>query len=206
MLHNLRNSIDYKEKGKIHKLRKRVIQNTELSYIDSSIPDNEFEEIKRKKLEAVRTLEIKRAKQLIDQIEEWDDSDFDDATLLLDEEREDEVLLDALQKRKQLAEVTIEINNSFDDITEETAEEVKKIKNDLAAAKEKVNAKAQREKMAAEKEEKRKKEAEILAKKKQDEAEHKKIEDDKRKQIAGEKRKQWEVKIAEQKKKKRRKG
>ena len=188
MLYNLRNSFDYREKGKIYKMRKRAIQHTELSFIDSSLPDEELEEIKRKKLEAVRTFEVKRLKQLIDQIEEWDDSDFDDATLLLDEEREDEVLLDALQKWKQLAEVTIEINNSFDDITEETAEEVKKIKNDLAAAKEKVNAKAQREKMAAEKEEKRKKEAEILAKKKQDEAEHKKIEDDKRKQIAIEKK------------------
>ena len=158
MLHNLRNSFDYREKGKIYKMRKRAIQHTELSFIDSSLPDEELEEIKRKKLEAVRTFEVKRLKQLIDQIEEWDDSDFDDATLLLDEAKEDEDLLSALEKRKQLAEVTIEVNNSTEEITEETAEEVEKIRQDLAAAREKANEKvekAEREKREAEKLEKK---------------------------------------------------
>ena len=95
MLYNLRKSIDYREKGKIHKMRKRAIQNTELSFIDSSLPEEELEEIKRKKLEAIRIFEVKRLKQLMEQIEEWDDSDFDDATLLLDEGKEDEDLLNA---------------------------------------------------------------------------------------------------------------
>ena len=158
MLYNLRNSFDYREKGKIYKMRKRVIQHTELFLIDSSLPDEELEKIKRKKLEAIRTYEVKRLKQLIDQIDEWDGSDFDDATLLLDEVREDEDLLSALQKRKQLAVVTIEINNSTEDITDETAEEVEKIRQDLAAAREKANEKvekAEREKREAEKLEKK---------------------------------------------------
>ena len=160
MLYNLRNSFDYKEKGKIYKMRKRAIHHTELSLIDSSLPDEELEEIKRKKLEAIRTYEVKRLKQLIDQIDEWDDSDFDNATLLLYEAKEDEDLLSALEKRKQLAEVTIEVNNSTEDITEETAEEVEEIRKDLAAAREKANEKAEkieREKRAKEEEENRKK-------------------------------------------------
>ena len=122
-------------------MRKRAIQNTELSFIDSSLPEEELEEVKRKKLEAIRIFEVKRLKQLMEQIEEWDDSDFDDATLLLDEAKEDEDLLNALQKSRELAEVTIEINNSSEDITEETAEEVEKIRKDLATAKEKANGK-----------------------------------------------------------------
>ena len=124
MLYNIRNSLDHKDKGKIHKMRKRAVQLTELSLIDSSLPDEELEKKKSKKLEAIRTFEVKRLKQLTAQIEEWDDSDFDDATLLLDEAKEDEDLLSALEKRKQLAEVTIEVNNSTEEITEETAEEV----------------------------------------------------------------------------------
>ena len=125
---------------------KRAIQNTELSFIDSSLPEEELEEIKRKKLEAIMIFEVKRLKQLMEQIEEWDDSDFDDATLLLDEAKEDEDLLNALQKRKELAEVTIELNNSSEDITGETAEEVEKIRKDLATAKEKANVKLKEKK------------------------------------------------------------
>ena len=167
MLYNIRNSLDHKDKGKIHKMRKRAIQLTELSLIDSSLPDEEQEKIKRKKLEAIRTFEVKRLKQLTAQIEEWDDSDFDDATLLLDEAKEDEDLLNALEKRKQLAELTINLDNSTEEITDETAEEVEKISSDLTAATEKANEKAEkaeREKRAKEEEENRKREAEKLKK------------------------------------------
>ena len=48
MLYNIRNSLDHKDKGKIHKMRKRAIQNIEMSFIDSSLPEEELEEIKRK--------------------------------------------------------------------------------------------------------------------------------------------------------------
>ena len=47
------------------------------------------------------------------------DSDFDDATLLLNEAREDEDLFNALEKRKQLAELTFNLDNSTKEITEE---------------------------------------------------------------------------------------
>ena len=77
MLYNLRNSLDHKDRGKIYKMRKRAIQLTDLSLIDSSLPDEELKKIKRKKLKAIRPYEVKRLKQLTAQIDDWDDSDFD---------------------------------------------------------------------------------------------------------------------------------
>ena len=67
--------------------------------------------------------------ELTAQIEEWNNSDFEDATILIEEGREDSDLLDALEKRKQLAELTINLDHLV-----QGAFEAERIRSEIAKA------------------------------------------------------------------------
>ena len=78
-------------------MRRQAVQLAELSLIDSSLSTEEQERINNNGHEVIRKLEVRRMKELPTQIEEWNNSDFEDATILIEECREDSNLLDALQ-------------------------------------------------------------------------------------------------------------
>ena len=109
MLQNLRNSLETekrkkasRERGKILEMRRRAIKKAELTFVNSSLTIEEQERMISQKLEAIRRLEVRRANELSTQIEVWDDDDFQDATILIGEDREDRELLDALEKENNL--------------------------------------------------------------------------------------------------------
>ena len=88
--------------------------------------------MKNQRLEAIRKLEVRRMNELTAQIEEWNNSDFEGATILIEEGREDSDLLDALEKIKQLAELTINLDYSV-----HGAFEAERIRSEIAKAAEK---------------------------------------------------------------------
>ena len=108
MLVNLRRGLDAekrreenREKGKIPKLRRRATEVAELSFVNSSLTVEEQDIMIRNTLEAIRILEVRRANELTEQIDEWDDDDFHDATILLIEGSEDRELLNAKDGRNK---------------------------------------------------------------------------------------------------------